>query len=84
MAILAMANLTESDGLVAQAGLGDTYETAGATYRYCKSAGAIAQYAMSTLSNAFVAAEGTTTTSGDKPTAVCIPQFAIAAIAEYF
>lgn len=84
MAIVAMANITSSDGLVPQAGLGDTFETGGATYRYFKSSAAIAQYALCSVSNAFVAIGGTTGTVSAKPTLFCIPQFAIDAADEYF
>lgn len=78
-----MYNLTSSDGTTAQAQLGQTCTVKGANYQYFKANGAIAAYAACTVSNAFLAAEGTTTTSGAKPTAVCIPQFAVAD-GEYF
>lgn len=78
-----MYNLTSSDGTTAQAQLGERAEVKGAVYQYFKASGAIAQYAACTVSNAMLAAEGTTTTSGAKPTAVCIPQFAVADT-EYF
>lgn len=78
-------NLKSSDGTTAQAGLGDIYETKGATYQYfkCNSSAAIAAYSACTVSNAWLAAVATTTTSGAKPTLVCIPQFAVA-VDEYF
>ena len=78
------ANLLSSDGTTPQTKLGDTYEIGGAVYMYCKSSAALAQYGICTVSIAGVAAPGTTTTSGAKPTAVVIPQFAVAAADEYF
>lgn len=77
-------NLSASEGEEATASLGERRFVKGAEYVYCKSAGAIAAHAMCTVSNAGVASEGTTTTSGAKPTLVVIPQFAIAAANEYF
>lgn len=76
-------NLTSSDGTTAQAELGAEYVTKGAHYRYFQASGAIVAYSLCTVSNAMVAVEGTTTTSGAKPTACCIPQFAVAD-GEYF
>ena len=78
-------NLTASDGLTAQAGLGDIVNVCGATYMYlrCNASALIAAYSACTISNAFLAAVATTTTSGAKPTLVAIPQFAVA-ISEYF
>lgn len=78
MTALAMYNLASSDGAVAQFGVGSEVNVKGATYLYCKAAGVIAAYAACTLDNTFEAVEGTTTTSGAKPTAVAIPQFAVA------
>lgn len=83
MAIAMMANLLSSDGTTAQAGLGDTFETGGATYRYFKASGALAKYDCALATNGFLAAKATTTLSGVKPTLACIPQFAVAD-AEYF
>lgn len=85
MAYFMAANLTSSDGLTAQAGLGDTYNTQGATYMYfrCNASAGIAIYSACSVSNAWLAAVGTTTTSGSKPTLFCIPQFAVA-VNEYF
>lgn len=77
-------NITSSDGLVAQAGLGDEANICGAQYKYCKSAAAIAQYAACTVADTQVAQEATTTTAGSDPQDVVIPQFAIAAADEYF
>lgn len=83
MAIVMAPNLTSSDGTTAKFGLGSTYETKGATYKYFKASGTIAIYSACTVSNAYVAVVGTTTTSGAKPTLFCIPQFAVATL-EYF
>ena len=83
MAADAMYNLTASDGLTAQAALGQTIQVKGATYQYFKAAGSIAAYSACTVQNDYDAEEGTTTTSGAKPTLVCIPQFAVADL-EYF
>ncbi len=81
----AAPNLIASDGLVAQFGLGDEYNSGGNFYKYFKSAGAIASNALCTfLGSTMVAAEGTTTTAGEIPGGYCIPQFAIAAADEYF
>lgn len=78
-------NLTSSDGLTPQAQLGERRTVKGADYEYfkCNSSALIAQYSACTVSNANVAAVATTTTSGAKPTKVCIPQFAVA-VDEYF
>jgi hypothetical protein len=84
MSALAKYNFTSSDGTTANFAVGTTVEVGGATYEYFKSGGVIAQYSACTVSNAGVAVVGTTTTSGAKPTKVCIPQFAIAATDEYF
>lgn len=78
-----MQNLTSSDGLIAQAGLGDIANICGAVYQYFKASGAIAAYAACMNTDAWLAAEGTTTLSGARPTLVCIPQFAVADL-EYF
>lgn len=80
----AQVNLTSSDGTTQQTNLGDLYRIGGAVYMYCKSSAALAQYGACTVSIAGVAAPGTTTTSGAMPTAVVIPQFAVAAANEYF
>lgn len=76
-------NITSSDGLIPQAGLGDIANICGAVYQYFRAAGSIAAYSLCTVQNDFDAEEGTTTTSGAKPTACCIPQFAVADL-EYF
>lgn len=82
-------NFTSSDG-IASAGvspnfaLGTEVEIKGCTFKYFKSAAAIAQYAFCTVRDGFIAEEGTTTTSGARPTECCIPQFAVAAADEYF
>lgn len=83
MTALAMYNLNSSDGTTAQFAVGTTIETKGATYQYFKAAGSIAAYSLCTVQNDFDAEEGTTTTSGAKPTLCCIPQFAVADL-EYF
>jgi hypothetical protein len=80
----AYVNLKSSDGTTPTAKLGQVHSVGGVDYIYCKSGGAIAQYAACTISNAGVAVEGTTTTSGAKPTVVVVPQFAVAAADEYF
>lgn len=79
----AMYNLTASDGLVPQAALGTIADVKGATYMYLKAAGSIAAYSLCTIQNDFDAEEGTTTTSGAKPTGCAVPQFAVADL-EYF
>lgn len=83
MSVNASPNLKSSDGLVPAFGLGSTYETKGATYKYFRAAGSIAAYSACTVQNDWDAEEGTTLTSGSKPTMVCIPQFAVADL-EYF
>jgi len=87
--IQAKMNLLSSDGIAADGSVpsfavGTEVEVKGTVYKYLKSAGAVAQFAACTISNAGVAAEGTTTTSGAKPTLFAIPQFAIAAANEFF
>lgn len=84
MSTSAFVNLTSSDGTTATTKVGSLHSVDGSDYIYCKSGGAIAQYAACTLSNAGVAVEATTTTSGAKPTTVVVPQFAVAAADEYF
>lgn len=79
----AMYNLTSSDGTTAQFALGTEINVKGATYGYFKAAGSIAAYSLCTVQNDYDAEEGTTTTSGAKPTGCCIPQFAVADL-EYF
>jgi hypothetical protein len=81
MASLAMYNLTASDGLVASAGLGDEINVGGAQYKYVKASGAIAAYAACHITAAGLAIESTTTLVGTaaRPTALCIPQFSLAA-----
>lgn len=83
MSAVAQYNLTSSDGTTAQSALGTTVEVKGATYGYFKASGAIAAYALCTVENDWDAVEGTTTTSGAKPTLCCIPQFSVAD-GEYF
>jgi hypothetical protein len=83
MSIVMAPNLTASDGTTSKFGLGTVYNTKGATYTYLKAGAAISQYAACTVSNVWVALEGTTTTSGAKPTQVAIPQFEVAS-GEYF
>ena len=78
MSIVMAPNLTSSDGTTAKFGLGSTYETKGASYQYFIADGAIAAYAACTVQSDYDAEEATTTTSGAKPTIVCIPQFAVA------
>lgn len=78
MTVQASVNLTSTDGTTAKFAVGSTYETKGARYTYLKAAGAIEAYAACTLDNSFEAVEGTTTTSGAKPTLFAIPQFAVA------
>ena len=73
-----MYNLTSSDGLVPQFGLGNEIDVKGARYKYLKAAGSIAAYSTCTVQNDFDAEKATTTTSGAKPTLVAIPQFAVA------
>ena len=89
MTVASKYNLTSSDGVavsgqVPSFALGTETEIKGTVYKYLISGGAIAQYASCTISNANVAVEGTTTTSGAKPTLFAIPQFAVAAANEYF
>lgn len=77
MTALAMYNLTGVD-TVQQFQLGTEVNVKGAGYMYCKANGTIAAYAACTVDNVFDAVEGTTTTSGARPTVVAIPQFAVA------
>lgn len=74
----AYMNLTASDGTTPKAGLGDVAWVKGAQYMYFIADGAIAAYAACSVQNDYDAEELTTTTSGSKPTLVCIPQFAVA------
>lgn len=81
----AMYNLTASDGTTAKFAIGTVANVKGAQYMYLKANASVAltAYAACTISNAFLATMGTTTTSGAKPTLVAIPQFAVA-VSEYF
>lgn len=71
-------NLTSSDGTTPQFDLGTEVEIGGTRFGYYLADGTIAVYSACTVQNDYDAAEGTTTTSGAKPTQVCIPQFAVA------
>lgn len=73
-----MYNLTSSDGTTAQFALGTKINVKGADYMYFIADGSIAAYSLCTVQNDYDAGEGTTTTSGSKPTLCCIPQFAVA------
>lgn len=77
-AAAAKYNLTSSDGTTANFELGATTTIKGCTFQYFLADGAIAAYAACTVQNDWDAEEATTTTSGAKPTLVCIPQFAVA------
>lgn len=87
MTHLAYANLTASDGTVSTAAVGETFETKGATYMYCKATAAtIAAYSACSGATPAAMEEATTTTATALGTAggyACIPQFAVAA-SEYF
>jgi hypothetical protein len=83
MTAVAKYNLTSSDGTTAQFDLGTEVEIKGTTFGYFKAAGSIAAYSLCTVQNDYDAEEGTTTTSGAKPTLCCVPQFAVADL-EYF
>lgn len=83
MSVQAKMNLTASDGTTQNFALGTMAEVKGATYGYFQASGAIEAYALCTVENDWDAVEGTTTTSGAKPTLCCIPQFAVAD-GEYF
>lgn len=85
MSNLGMWNLTASDGLVSQAGLGDEVDVGGCRFGYFRANATVAltAYAACSIGNTFLATMGTTTTSGAKPTLFCIPQFAVA-VDEYF
>lgn len=82
--ITAMPNLTSSDGTTRNFTVGSVFESNGNAYMYCKSGAAIAQYSACTVSTAGVAVVGTTTTAGARPLDGVVPQFAIAAVDEYF
>jgi hypothetical protein len=71
-------NFTSSDGTTAQFGLGDEVQIGGTRFGYYLADASIAAYSACTIQNDLDAAEATTTTSGAKPTGVCIPQFAVA------
>lgn len=87
MGSLAMPNLTASDGTTAQAQVGQTYNSKGTTWMYCKAtAAAIAAYAVCSGATPAAMAEATTTTATALGTAggfAVVPQFAVAA-SEYF
>jgi len=70
-------NLTSSDGTTPQFGLGDEVVVGDTTFKYFLADGTIAAYSACTVQNDLDAEEATTTTSGAKPTLVCIPQFAV-------
>lgn len=90
MAINGKVNLTSSDGTTAQAAVGDTYESGGNVWVYCKATAAtIAAYSAcsgSLTGGPAAVEEATTTTATALGTAggfACVPQFAVAA-SEYF
>lgn len=74
---ISMQNLSAPDD-VQQAGLGDLCWDGGNCYQYFVASGAIDAYDLVTADEAFTAVVGTTTTSGARPTACAIPQFAVA------
>lgn len=74
----AQYNFTSSDGATPQAALGQTVEVKGATYKYVRANGAITAFQACGIDNNLDATPLTTTTSGARPTGVCIPQFAAA------
>lgn len=78
MTAVAKYNLTSSDGTTAQFDLGTEIEIKGTRFAYFIADAAIAAYAACTVQNDYDAEEATTTTSGAKPSMVCIPQFAVA------
>ena len=84
MTAVAKYNFTSSDGTTPQFAVGTEVEIKGCTFKYFKSGGVIALGALCTVADDFVADEGTTTTSGARPTLCCIPQFEVAAADEYF
>jgi len=75
-------NLTVSDGLTAQFGLGDEIMVKGARYKYVQASGAVAAYACCHITAAGLAIEVTTTLMGTvaRPTGLCVPQFALATL----
>lgn len=81
MAGHAQYNLSASDGTTPQAALGQEINVKGAQWRYIKASAAIAAYACSVIAADGTAAEATTTNVGTpaRPTALCVPQFALAA-----
>jgi hypothetical protein len=71
-------NLTASDGATSTAGLGDEAIIEGAVWRYVKASGAISAYDFVTITDAGLAASGTTTTAGSGPVGCGVAQFAFA------
>lgn len=78
MTVAAGYNLTSSDGLTPSFALGTETEIKGTRFGYYIADGSIAAYSLVTVQNDYDAEEGTTTTSGAKPTQCAIPQFAVA------
>jgi len=83
MTALGNYNLTSSDGTTAKFTVGTEINIKGCQFGYFLAAGNINAFDACTVSNTSTAVAGTTTTSGAKPTLVCIPQFAVAS-GEYF
>jgi hypothetical protein len=77
MTVAAKYNLTSSDGTTAQFALGTETEIKGTRFGYYLADATIVAYSACTVQNDYDAEEATTTTSGAKPTQVCIPQFAV-------
>lgn len=73
-------NLTSSDGLTPQFGLGDEINVCGAQYKYCIAEGTVAAYALCSIAANGDVVEATTTTVGTaaRPTTLGVPQFAMA------
>lgn len=85
MSVLAMPNLTSSDGAVAQFELGSEFESNGNRYKYVKSGAAISAYRVCVITAAgMVATEAPVPSSAAESRCYVIPQFAVSAADEYF
>lgn len=82
MTSLAKVNLTSSDGLTAQAGLGDEYQIGGCRFKYvrCNASAAVTTNTLCLISAANLITMATTALVGTaaRPTGLCVPQFAMA------
>ena len=78
MGNIAFADISTSTVVQGPFPLGAVYKNGEVEYQYFHANGSIAQYSLITANKDFEAAEGTTTTSGSRPTRCGVAQIAVA------